>query len=210
MTQCKFPVWTLLVCAVAAAAFFFDPIADALIFDRVAIADGQWWRLFSGNFVHLSAAHFASDVLGLLAVGSIVEVRGARYLGLVYIVAGLAVGLVLYWQLPQLRYFGGLSGIVSAAAAYLCLAGACEKGPRRMLFALALGLVTLKIALECVLDRSLLAAALPQSVVSLPQSHLAGAGAALAVFILVTMNPLRPINPRSASDGRRRAVMLRF
>ncbi|HXW64643.1 MAG TPA: rhombosortase [Burkholderiaceae bacterium] len=210
MMQCKFPLRTLLVCAVAAAAFFFDPIADALIFDRVAIANGQWWRLFSGNFVHLSAAHFASDMLGLLAVGAMVEVRGARYLGLLYIVAGLAVGLVLYWQLPQLRYFGGLSGIVSAAATYLCLAGACEKGPRRAPFALALGLVTLKIAFECALDRSLLTAALPQSVVFLPQSHLAGAGAALAVFMLATMNPLRQINPRSASDGRRRAVMLRF
>jgi rhomboid family GlyGly-CTERM serine protease len=193
-------VWTLLVCAVAAAAFFSDRIADALIFDRVAIDAGQWWRLLSGNFVHLSAAHFAIDVLALLAVGTLAEVRGERRLGPVYLVAGLATGLMLYWQLPQFRYFGGLSGIVSAAVTYLCLAGACESGPRRALFAFALGLVALKIAVELALDDSLLTAAMEQPFVSVPQSHLAGAAAALATYLVARTRRLRWIG-RAVAPG---------
>jgi len=210
MTPGRCPVWTLLVCAVAAAAFFFDRIADALIFDRVAIDAGQWWRLLSGNFVHLSTAHFAIDVLAFLAVGTLIEVRGERHLGLVCLVAGLATGLMLYWQLPHLRYFGGLSGIVSAAVTYLCLAGACESGPRRALFAVALGLVALKISVELALDGSLLTATLGQPFVSVPQSHLAGAGAALATFLVTRTRRLRPIGRAIASCTGGRTLMPRL
>lgn len=83
-------------------------------------------------------------------------------------------------------------------------------GPRRVLFALALGLIARNIALECVRDRSLLATALAQSVVCIAQSQLAGTGAAPAVLILVRLKLWQQIYLRSASRARGHSVMFRL
>ena len=35
--------------------------ARALVFDRDAVLGGEWWRLWTGNFVHFGWLHFALD-----------------------------------------------------------------------------------------------------------------------------------------------------
>lgn len=183
-TAMKIPLWTMLLCSIASVIFFVPSLGDAAIFDRDSIVSGEWWRLITGNLVHLSAMHFISDVLALFVVGTIIELRGDRFLALVYCTAGMVIGLVVFMTSPELRYFGGLSGIVTAAAVYLCLEGLRDTGAWRWLCLFGLVLVAIKIGLEFMFGQSLLSVTEPHLFVPVPASHLAGACTALFVFIL--------------------------
>lgn len=44
------------------------------VFDRVAITQGEWWRLVTGRWVHSDLAHAGWDITALLLLG---VVRGA-------------------------------------------------------------------------------------------------------------------------------------
>lgn len=84
-----------------------------LAFVRPAIATGQWWRLVTGNFVHLGFWHLFLDALGLVLwialCGTRVSISGwcARTL-----VLALGVGLGLYCFAPHVVGYVGLSGMI--------------------------------------------------------------------------------------------------
>jgi rhomboid family GlyGly-CTERM serine protease len=181
----RFPAWTLALAALAGLSQWHPALAAAWIFDRAAIDSGQWWRLYTGNLVHLSAWHFACDSLALLALGAAVEWRGLRHVGTLYLAAGLAVGSAVYLWAPQIDYFGGLSGIVTAAFVYLCLAEVFRAGSTRWLWGAGLALAGIKLALEYSLQTSWLIGAANEPYVVVPASHIAGAATALALYALV-------------------------
>lgn len=108
----------------------------------------------------------------------------------------------------KLRLFGGLLCLVTAARVYLCLAGAREKGPPRAPFAIALGLIVLKVALELALDSLPPKGALPSSIVAVAQRHLAGAVPPLTAFVRGKTKQLRQECLRSDSARRSRSVTL--
>jgi rhomboid family GlyGly-CTERM serine protease len=198
----KVPVWTLLLCSVAAVVFVAPSLGDALIYDRGAISGGEWWRLITGNLVHLSGMHLSFDVLGLLVAGTIIELRGDRYVGLVYFMAGAVVGIVVYVTSPELQYYGGLSGIVTAVVVYLCLEGLRDTGGWRWLCLFGLTLVAVKIGLDLMLGKSLLAATESQPFVPVPVSHFAGACTALFAFVLTRWKQVF-IRTGQAASGQR-------
>jgi len=43
-------------------------VTEALRYQRGAILDGQWWRLISGNLVHLGWSHLLLNLAGLILV----------------------------------------------------------------------------------------------------------------------------------------------
>lgn len=179
----KFPRWTLLICSLATVVFFVPSLGDSIIYDRELILSGEWWRLITGNLVHLSMMHFAYNVLALLVIGTIIELRGDRYLWLLYLTAGAVIGLVVHITSPELRFYGGLSGIVTAAVVYLCIGGLRDSGAWRWLCLSILALIAIKIGLEFMLGQSLLSVIETPSFVPVPVSHLAGACTALVLFI---------------------------
>jgi rhomboid family GlyGly-CTERM serine protease len=184
----KFPIWTLLICSLSTVIFFVPAIGSVLIYDRQSILAGEWWRLITGNLVHLSMMHFLYDVLALLVVGTITELRGDKYLWLVYLASGTAIGVIVYMTLPELRFFGGLSGIVTAAMVYLCLNGLRDSGYRSWLWLFALIIVVTKIGIESMFGMSLLSASAKQPFVPVPESHLVGACMALLVYLLQNLH----------------------
>ncbi|HEY0975586.1 MAG TPA: rhombosortase [Solimonas sp.] len=84
-----------------------------LAFDRHAIADGQWWRLLTGNFVHLGWYHWFLNELGLLVLVLLcpdmlpwrVWLRRLLWLSL-----GMTLGL--YAFVPEMHRYVGLSGVI--------------------------------------------------------------------------------------------------
>jgi rhomboid family GlyGly-CTERM serine protease len=84
------------------------------VFDRVAIAQGEWWRLVSGHWVHSDLAHAGWDIAALLLLGSLFEVRLQWRLPLALLVGTVGVDAWLWWGDSTLRYYCGLSGILNS------------------------------------------------------------------------------------------------
>lgn len=88
-----------------------DAARVVLRYDRDAIAHGAWWRLFTGNFVHLNAGHLLEDMAGTVLLWLLFEdvLKGWRMPGLIC-AGALAVGLGLYAGDPQVDWYVGISG----------------------------------------------------------------------------------------------------
>jgi|CXWL01.1.fsa_nt_gi rhomboid family GlyGly-CTERM serine protease len=182
------PRWTFLAVGIATIVYLLPSLGDALIYDRASIQAGEWWRLLTGNWVHLSDMHFISDVIGLLVIGSMLEQQKNSGMWLVYLISGIVIGMVIFLCLPTLQFFGGLSGIVTATLVYFCLTGLIKQGAWRRVCLSLLVMVALKIAIEFMLGVSILSSTNQQSFIPVPASHLSGAASALLVFALTRFN----------------------
>jgi len=80
-------------------------------YERNAIAAGEWWRLLSGHFVHLNAAHLVFNVFGLLVAlclfGGLFSARAWMVLTLA---TSLATGVGLWLLSPTVVWYVGFSG----------------------------------------------------------------------------------------------------
>lgn len=84
--------------------------------DRLMEA-GQWWRLFSSQFVHLDILHLAFNVYGLYVVGPVLErFYGRKRFAALYIAAGTAGAAASYWftDLASGGASGALYGLIGA------------------------------------------------------------------------------------------------
>ena len=159
-----------------------------LEFNRVKIFEGEYWRLFTCNFVHYGFAHLAMNLAAFLLVSFSLlrEVSLKLYVPL-FITAAMAVGVgTLLWN-PELFFYRGLSGVLHG----LIVAGLLLNSFRnRWLSFLFVGLVFAKIAHEHQADfqENQLQALLPVAVAV--DSHLYGALAGLFFigFLLILLN----------------------
>jgi rhomboid family GlyGly-CTERM serine protease len=90
-----------------------ERLAQILRYDRAAVAAGEWWRLFSGNLVHLGWWHLVFNVLSLVLLVLLCPDRLSplEWLRRVVII-GTGMSLCLYWLSPGLQTYVGLSGLV--------------------------------------------------------------------------------------------------
>lgn len=178
-------LWPVLVivvpCVVLALAG--NTVCGALQYDRVSILDGQIWRVFTGNWVHLGWGHLGEDLAGYVLLWLLFEreLPGWRCPALI-VLGSLGVGLGLLLGDPALRWYVGISGALNT----LWIVGAMLLMTRRdwLGWALALFLV-LKLIYEQLLGP------LPWSVTTtggpvIVDAHLWGAlsGAVLGAAVL--------------------------
>lgn len=176
------PVFTLLLCGAALIVFAFPALQHALIYDRAAISSGEWWRLVSGHLVHYSLSHLLFDVLAVFVTGAFIEIRRYRGFEWLCFLTATAIGIVLYLGAPRMAYYGGLSGIATASAVFLCLNGLHETRPWRHLCGVALILLTGKISVELTFGTSLMMYFGSQPFVPMPISHAVGAASAVLTY----------------------------
>lgn len=188
LTSPKLPVWTLVISTIALITFIFPQLGNLLIYDRPAIIHGEYWRLLTGNLVHFSPTHLAYNLIAWLIAGTIIELRGYRFFPVLCLSSAFAVGMTLFLFKPELSLYAGLSGMMSAAVAYLCLHGISEKGVWRWLCAAALTGMAAKTILEMVMGSSILVLMSEENFVPVPLSHLAGIVAALLLYIPYALN----------------------
>ena len=98
------PYLTIAIGAVNVLVFLFMLVTDRVNGAGVyelggvwyeAVAAGEWWRLLTACFLHFGVTHIGSNMLSLLAVGSVTERRGRRALWLiVYFVGGVGANVI--------------------------------------------------------------------------------------------------------------------
>lgn len=163
--------WLSLGLAGLMAALFaaFGPAPEAWVYDRVAIDQGEWWRLLSGHWMHSDSGHLTWNLGALLALGWIVEARN-RVALLAGLLAGtLGVDLMLWLALPELSQYCGMSGVLNTVLLF-ALATLWRHATAPVLLATAMLPLT-KIVVEIWSGQALLAST---AWTSIPQAHLAG------------------------------------
>ena len=115
--------WPILVIVVPCTLLNLggETVRRLLEYDRADILRGQWWRVFTGNFVHLGWSHLAEDMAGYTLLYLLLqEVLPAWRVPLLVVLGALGVGIGLLLADPHLSWYLGISGALNA----LWIAGA--------------------------------------------------------------------------------------
>lgn len=134
----------LLITVIVSLEFGAEPVRLMLRYARPEIVAGEWWRLFTGNFVHLGWWHVGLDLGGItllwILVGDVLS--GWRWV-LATLAGAWGVGLGLWWAWPQVIWYVGISGVAhtywAAGALLLLTRRRWEGGALLVLLAMKLG-----------------------------------------------------------------------
>lgn len=94
---------------------------------------GQWYRLILSSFLHWNVAHLLANLLGLLAIGFLLErAIGAAWLVAIFLLGGVsgAVASISYNGVTVLSA-GASAGLLALYAAGLALHARLPEGGRR-------------------------------------------------------------------------------
>ena len=104
----------ILVSVLLLAIFLLpEALLFQLTYERPHIQAGQWWRLLTGQFVHLSWGHLAINIAGIWVMYLLYaeHAAGWRYIAVVGLLA-LASNLGMYWFAENITYYVGFSGVL--------------------------------------------------------------------------------------------------
>jgi rhomboid family GlyGly-CTERM serine protease len=181
----RFPWLTAGTVAACAAASSLPGGGALLQYDRARVADGEVWRLVTGQMVHWTAPMAVADLTVLLVLGAWLELEGRRRaaacaLGLGALLAAAGIQFLR----PGLSLYRGSSGLASALFVLTCLEALRPPArlSSRVLSACALLLFAAKIAVEMMTGHPLFAGDLPEMVDAVPLVHLLGGLAGAVAF----------------------------
>ena len=103
-------LWVITLSLITALLFFTVP-NHLLSFERALIAQGEGWRIITGNLAHTNLWHLLLNLSGLAVLYSLFReyLTGWR-LPVLMLLLGTAVGLGIWWWCPQTQWYMGLSG----------------------------------------------------------------------------------------------------
>ncbi|MFC1749407.1 rhombosortase [Pseudomonadota bacterium] len=91
----------------------------------------EFWRLLTGNFVHLGWSHLVLNVLGLALIwGLFWNTFEIPAWSVITLISSLAVGGGLFWLNPEIVWYVGLSGLLHGLFVAGALGG-IRRGDRR-------------------------------------------------------------------------------
>ena len=174
------------VCAVTAVAALIQtlqPMPLAWRYERTLVLQGEFWRLITGSWVHLSWAHLAMNLVGL-ALLLVLFKKKAQPLSVLGLVATIGtVSHLLLLAYPGLSWGLGLSGALHGLFLHYTLSYVWPQARRFALILLAgLGL---KLCLEAALGSSA-SGWLNGQQVALPL-HWAGTAAGLVTAAVIAL-----------------------
>jgi len=125
----KTPVTTFLIIANALAfAFEFVKLGPGVLsgefteqglidigttIPRLVLQNGEWWRVVTGGFLHLSFLHIAINMYSLYVLGRFVEaIAGSTRMAILYAISLVGSGLaVVYFSSPDIPTAGASGAI---------------------------------------------------------------------------------------------------
>lgn len=184
-TASRIPWLSLTLAGLMAALFAaYGPVPEAWVYDRVAIYQGEWWRLLSGHWVHSDSGHLFWNLGALVLLGWMVETRNRLALLSSLLAGTLGVDLMLWLMLPDLSHYCGMSGVLNSLLLFAF--AAFWRNTTAAILTITGMLSLAKILIEISLGQALLSNTAWES---LPQAHLAGW---LIGLVLVVVAPLPP------------------
>lgn len=184
-TASRIPWLSLTLAGLMAALFAaYGPVPEAWVYDRVAIYQGEWWRLLSGHWVHSDSGHLFWNLGALVLLGWMVETRNRLALLSSLLAGTLGVDLMLWLMLPDLSHYCGMSGVLNTLLLFAF--AAFWRNTTAAILTITGMLSLAKILIEISLGQALLSNTAWES---LPQAHLAGW---LIGLVLVVVAPLPP------------------
>jgi rhomboid family GlyGly-CTERM serine protease len=82
-----------------------------LLYDRAAIAGGQWWRLWTGHVVHFGWPHFVTDTGLWVILGFMLGGNPTRLFPVALFLVPAAISAAVYFFAPDMMRYGGLSAV---------------------------------------------------------------------------------------------------
>ena len=102
----------ILISLFSLGIFIFEPVASQwLRYQRIAIGQGEYWRLLTGHLCHLGEIHLLFNVLGMCLITLLLQqvLRGHIWL-LVFGFSVFGTSLGLWFLSPEVIGYVGLSG----------------------------------------------------------------------------------------------------
>src|SRR5215831_15710538 len=95
-----------------------DAWRNALSYDRAGLAQGEWWRVLTGHFVHMNPEHALLNGLGLILMWALFarDFSPIRWLA-IYLASCLAISAGLWLRNPQVIWYVGASGALHGVMA---------------------------------------------------------------------------------------------
>jgi rhomboid family GlyGly-CTERM serine protease len=178
----KPPWFSLLISAAAVGLFLlFGPAPESLIFDREAVGQGEWWRLITGHLVHSDISHALWDIMAFTMISALLEQFDRKGLVLTVLFSMLTISGWIWWGMPDLIRYAGLSGIINALFPLL-LYRLWQHKPQPIVLIIAAA-AGLKLTLEVFTGQALFTDTLWPSV---PSVHLIGVITAMLFILSVT------------------------
>ena len=104
--------WAFVFLALVALDFQCHPGWRAgLLYDRAAIAHGEWWRLWSGHLVHFGWPHFVADAGLFVILGFMLGSTPGRLFPWVLLLLPAVISAAVYFFSPGMSRYGGLSAV---------------------------------------------------------------------------------------------------
>lgn len=154
-------------------------VMTLLEYRRAAVLQGQWWRLLTGQLVHLSAAHAVLNLAGIALLGIVGTQRGRDVFPLVQttvLMSGTSLGLLIF--APEVAWYRGASGYLHGALLMLLVGHARAQPWAWAAVALLLG----KVCYESLFG-SLTSAVLELGGAVVTQAHAAGIVTGLLILL---------------------------
>ena len=102
---------TLHIILISLVLIVCQAFQNDLIFQRQAIAEGEIWRIITGNWVHTNIPHLIMNIIGLWLLWMLFnETLTPFILYLTLFITNFSIGLALLQFNPELFWYAGLSG----------------------------------------------------------------------------------------------------
>jgi rhomboid family GlyGly-CTERM serine protease len=111
----QLPWLAIFITAIPVVMFIlFGAAPENFVFDRMAIAQGEFWRLITGHWVHSDFEHAAWDVCALFLLLTLCGKQTKIPLFSTFVIATIGIDLWLWFGKFGLDYYCGLSGVLNA------------------------------------------------------------------------------------------------
>ena len=183
------PRASLLLTLASGIIHLFYGLRIQLLYDRSALVHHELWRMLTCHWVHLSGDHLFWSAMTFLGLGSLSEVMDKKKYYATVAVSVVLIPAAIWWRMPDLIIYGGLSGLDCALYALLMVILIKREIRSRSrvwvaFFSLMLVGLIAKITYETVTGLTIFVSNAHSGMVPVPLAHLVGGAVGTAIGLL--------------------------